>query len=102
MCSATPSVKRLASGVRAFGGFYEDGEGARPFFHPVHGHAAEEGGLGALVESGGFRVVGDEMAGFALVEGVEFFAVDGGQFCHYVALGFTLRSFGHPRRMASG
>ena len=28
--------------VRALGGFYEDGKGAGPFFHPVHGDAAEE------------------------------------------------------------
>src|SRR5260370_20000150 len=43
--------------VCAFGGFDEDGESASPFFHPVHGDAAEEGGLSALVESGGFMLV---------------------------------------------
>src|SRR5260370_26402829 len=42
--------------MRAFGGFDEDREWARPFFHPVHGDAAEEGGLGALVEGGGVGV----------------------------------------------
>ena len=37
--------------MRAFGGLDEDGESASPFFHPVHGDAAEERGLGATVES---------------------------------------------------
>jgi glutamate dehydrogenase/leucine dehydrogenase len=35
--------------------------------------------LGALVESGGAGMVGDEARGFAFVEGAEFFAVDVGQ-----------------------
>ena len=56
------------SEVRAFGGFDEDGECAGPFFHPVHGDAAKEGGLGALVESGGFGVVGKEAGFFMRVE----------------------------------
>src|SRR5229473_7294096 len=54
--------------VGAFGGFDEDGKGAGPFFHPVHGNAAEEGGLGALVESGGAGMVGDEAGGFGFME----------------------------------
>ncbi len=61
---------------------FEIGQGggfaAGPFFHPVHGDAAEEGGLGALVESGGAGMVGDEAGGFGFMEGVEFLAIDGG------------------------
>src|SRR5712664_701493 len=64
--------------VRAFGGFDEHGESAGPFFHPVHGNAAEEGGLSALVESGGFWVIGEEAGFFAFLERVKFGAVDDG------------------------
>jgi hypothetical protein len=44
--------------VGALGGFYKNGESARPFFHPVHGHAPEERGLGAMVESCGLGMDG--------------------------------------------
>ena len=54
--------------VRAFGGLDEDRESAGPFFHPVHGDAAEEGGLGALVKSGGLGMVGEETGFLALLE----------------------------------
>jgi hypothetical protein len=64
--------------VRTAGGLYEDGEGASPFVHPVHGNAAKKRGLGAEVEFGGARVIGNEAFFFALVERVEFDAVDGG------------------------
>src|SRR6266403_5449550 len=64
--------------VRAFGGFNEDGERAGPLFHPVHGDAAEKGGLSASVESGGFGMVGDEALRFAFVESFQFGAVDWG------------------------
>ena len=60
----------------AAGRFYEDGKSASPFVHPVHGHAAEERGLCAEVEFGGTRMIGDETFFFALVEGVEFGAID--------------------------
>ena len=58
--------------MRAAGGFYEDGEGAGPFVHPVHGDAAEERGLGAEIEFGGAGMVGDEALFFALVEDWSF------------------------------
>src|ERR1700682_76107 len=64
--------------VRTSSGFNEHGESAGPFFHPVHGDAAEEGILSALVEGGGFRVVGEEAGFFAFLESVEFGAVDDG------------------------
>ena len=51
---------------------------AGPFFHPVHGDAAEEGFLGAFVERGGFGMGRDEIIFFALEEGVETGAIDGG------------------------
>jgi hypothetical protein len=63
--------------VRTAGGLYEDGEGASPFVHPVHGNAAEERRLGAKIELGGARMLGDEAFFFALMERVEFDAVDG-------------------------
>src|SRR5260370_14702964 len=64
--------------MRAFGGLDEDGESASPFFHPVHGDAAEEGGLSACVERGGFWMVGEEAGIFTLLQGFQFIAVDGG------------------------
>src|SRR5260370_24409719 len=39
--------------MRAFGGFDQDRESAGPFFHPVSGGAAAEGGLGRLVGGAG-------------------------------------------------
>ena len=54
--------------VCAFGGLDEEGESAGPFFHPVHGDATEEGALGALVESGGVGMVGEEAGFFAFLE----------------------------------
>ena len=62
----------------ASGGFHEDREGAGPFVHPVHGDAAEKRALGAEIEFGGTRVIGDETFFFALVKGAEARAVDGG------------------------
>ena len=53
----------------------EDGKGAGPFVHPVHGDAAEERILGAEIECGGVRVIGDEAFFFALVNG-EVRAID--------------------------
>src|SRR5271168_514252 len=55
----------------------EDGKFAGPFFHPVHGDAAEEGFLGAGVEGGGERAFGDEFFFFAGHQGVEAGAIDG-------------------------
>jgi hypothetical protein len=43
---------------------------ARPFFHPVHGHAAEERIFCALVKSDRFRVISGE---FLLFPRHEFF-----------------------------
>src|ERR1700683_862604 len=54
----------------------EDGKFAGPLFHPVHGDAAEEGFLGAGVESGRERAFGDEFFFFAAHKGVEARAVD--------------------------
>src|SRR5258708_21142769 len=62
--------------MRAFGGFDEDRECAGPFFHPVHGDAAEEGGLGALVESGGGGGGGGGAVRFSLWGLGRCFAVD--------------------------
>jgi hypothetical protein len=62
--------------VGAAGGLYENGESAGPFVHPVHRHAAEERGLGAEVKFGGTRMIRDEAFFFALVERMEFGAVD--------------------------
>src|SRR5712692_11126670 len=65
------------SEVRAVGGFHKNRKSAGPFFHPVHGDAAEEGGLCAGVESGGFGMVGDEAGFFAFLEVIEFGAING-------------------------
>ena len=64
--------------MRAVGGADKDGESAGPFFHPVHGHAAEEGVLRTTVECGGARMLGDEAGFLALMKSAEFLAVDGG------------------------
>src|SRR6266852_2509246 len=64
--------------MRAFGRLDEDGESASPFFHPVHGDAAEEGGLGTIVESSGYGVSGEEAGIFASLESFPFGAVAGG------------------------
>ena len=55
--------------------------------------------MGALVERGGARMVVDKARFFAMVQGVEFVAVDGG---HEIVLVLKLRSFTHPYRMRSG
>jgi len=63
--------------MRAAGGFYEDGESAGPFVHPVHGNAAKEGRLGSKIEFSGTRMPGNEALFFASVERLKFGAVDG-------------------------
>jgi hypothetical protein len=63
--------------MRAVGFGDEDGKFAGPFFHPIHGDAAEEGFLCAGVESGGERAFIDEFFFFAGHQGVEAGAVDG-------------------------
>ena len=62
--------------VGAAGGLYENGKRASPFVHPVHRHAAKERRLGAKIEFGGARMIGDETLFFAVVERMEFGAVD--------------------------
>jgi hypothetical protein len=47
----------------------EHRKSAGPFFHPVHGNAAEEGVLSAFVQGCGFRAIGDEFPFFASDEG---------------------------------
>jgi hypothetical protein len=66
------------SKVRAFGGFDENGKCPGPFFHPVHGDAAEERGLGASVQNGGLGMVGEKAGFFALVESAKFGSIDCG------------------------
>ena len=53
------------SEVRAVSFRNEDWKFAGPFFHPIHGYAAEERALGAFVERGGSRAGGDEVSFFA-------------------------------------
>src|SRR4029077_16979971 len=60
----------------AVGGLHEDRKSPSPFFHPVHGYAAEKGRLGAFVKCGGFWMVGDEALRFALVKLPKFRAID--------------------------
>jgi hypothetical protein len=55
----------------------EDGKFSGPFFHPIHGDAAEEGFLCAGVESGGPRAFFDEFFFFSGHQGVEAGAADG-------------------------
>ena len=61
--------------MRAAGFSDEHGKFAGPFFHPVHGDAAEERFLSAGVESGGERAFGYEFFFFAGHERVEARAV---------------------------
>jgi hypothetical protein len=65
------------SEVGAMRGLHEDGERTGPFFHPVHGDAAEERMSRALIEFAGAGMVGGEALGFGLVELAEFGAIDG-------------------------
>ena len=51
--------------MRAVGFGNEDGKFAGPFFHPVHGYAAQEGFLGACVESSRERTFINELFFFA-------------------------------------
>jgi hypothetical protein len=69
------AVNILEMGAAGFGDEY--GKFAGPFFHPVHGDAAEERFLGACVEGGGERAFGDEFFFFAGHEGLEARAIDG-------------------------
>jgi len=64
--------------MRAFGGFYEDGKSAGPFFHPIHGDAAEEGGLGGAIQGRGPGVVHHETALFTVAEILQVLAIDSG------------------------
>jgi hypothetical protein len=82
------------------GGLDEDGERAGPFFHPVHGDAAEERALGAVVEGGGLGMVIDEALGFALVKLVEFAAINGGHRRRRTMFG--MRGMGKGRNELAG
>src|SRR5579863_2617 len=64
--------------VRTFCGLDKNREWARPFFHPVHGNAAEERVLCAAIESGGLRMIVDEALRFSLMKAGEFVGIDGG------------------------
>ena len=46
-------------------------------------------------------MIGDKALRFAFLQGVQFFAIDGGGI-HTIVLASTLRSFGYPLRVASG
>src|SRR5271154_3749024 len=59
---------------------------AGPFFHPVHGDAAEEGFLGAFAERGGFGMSRDEIIFFAGEELAETGAIDGGGGARFAGL----------------
>ena len=72
--------------TRAVGFGDEDRKFAGPFFHPVHGDAAEEGFLGAFVERGGFGMGRDEIIFFAGQELVETGAIDGGGGARFAGL----------------
>jgi hypothetical protein len=63
--------------MRAVGFGDEDGKFAGPFFHPIHGHAAEERFLGAGVESSGEGAFGDEFFFLAGHQSLEAGAVHG-------------------------
>jgi hypothetical protein len=82
--------------VRAAGGFYKHWKGPRPLVHPIHGDAAEERGLGSEIKFSGARVGGDEAFFFALVESVEFGAVDGIHGCGKTIFGMMGMGKGHP------
>src|SRR5580704_519963 len=62
--------------MRSVGFCDEDGKFASPFFHPVHGDAAEEGSLGAFVKGRRFRVVGYEFLFLAGHESREVSSID--------------------------
>src|ERR1700741_3739108 len=64
--------------MRAARGLHEDGERSRPFFHPVHGHAAKKRTLCASVKLSGTWMVGRKALGLALMQSPKLVPVQSG------------------------